>query len=314
MMSCTLPIVDCVAVNVEVKKALELKTKQLALFRHSKADQIPLNAITVLPMHLRGKFSEFLRSVLVQQKRFFETALKDFVANKITDRELTYHTKIGDPRQLAVEANESRKSLLIEIGKIGNSLAYDYMSELELRLNGTFSQSQDTRYKLNDGGGGGHGGGGKILNGASPLIQGKSGGSRLEPRPLGGGTHTPMGSYGSTHSLAGSGANVSGTHSAQTSSDSTKQRVKTGAYFDKAKKLLARKRPKDESGTISQGVHQQLTPQQPSPQPPGSAPTHTSPQVLVFGVSSWALPCDHGLGRIQCVHSLSLCILWRELV
>ncbi len=44
---------------LEIKKALELKTKQLALFRGSQADQIPLNEITVLPFHLRGKFSEF---------------------------------------------------------------------------------------------------------------------------------------------------------------------------------------------------------------------------------------------------------------
>ena len=244
---------------------MELKTKQLALFRHSKADQIPLNAITVLPMHLRGKFSEFLRSVLMQQKKFFELALKDFVANKITDRELTYHSSPGPTEKGG--GNLSRESLLKEIGKIGNSLAYDYMSELELRLNGTFSQSQDTRYKLNDG---------KVPNGqltASPQIHGKmSSGSRLEPRPLMG-THTPMGSYGSAHSAGGSG--ISGTHSAQTSTDSTKQRVKTYTAFDKAKKLLARKRPKEEQS----GQSAQPQQQQPSPQPPGSNVPHNSPQV-----------------------------------
>ncbi len=53
---------------LEIKKVLQLKTKQLALFRGSKADQIPLNEITVLPMHLRGKFSEFLRGILLSQK------------------------------------------------------------------------------------------------------------------------------------------------------------------------------------------------------------------------------------------------------
>merc|ERR1712154_154932 len=124
---------------LEIKKALELKTKQLSLFRGSKADQIPLNAITVLPMHLRGKFSEFLRTVLLSQKRFFETTLKDFIAKEITDKELTYNKELPLTRQ----------SLLNEIGKIGNSLAHDYMSELELRLNGTFSP-KDMKYTLHN--------------------------------------------------------------------------------------------------------------------------------------------------------------------
>ena len=128
---------------LEIKKALQLKTKQLSLYRGSKADQIPLNEITVLPMHLRGKFSEFLRGVLLSQKRFFESALKEFVEQSVSDKELNY--TVTDNMNTKIL---TRDSLLIEISKIGNSLAFDYMSELELRLNGTFSPQQDTQYTL----------------------------------------------------------------------------------------------------------------------------------------------------------------------
>lgn len=252
---------------LEVKKALELKTKQLALFRHSKADQIPLNEITVLPMHLRGKFSEFLRSVLVQQKRFFEKALQEFVHKQVTDRELTFQSS---PPNANGNTNLSRESLLSEIGKIGNSLALDYINELELRLNGTFS-AQDTKYTLNpEKKAHPHG-----PNGVHNPHPSHSKGSHLEPRPMMG-THTPMGSYGSAHS----GGSV-GTHSQQASTDSTKVKVKTGQWFDKGKQLLASRRKKNESQSISQNSQaapQSGGPQQSSPMPPGSAP-NTTPQV-----------------------------------
>ena len=44
-----------------------------------------------------------------------------------------------------------RETLLNEIGKIGKSLGSDYITELELRLNGTFSSQQELKYTLDDG-------------------------------------------------------------------------------------------------------------------------------------------------------------------
>merc|ERR1719491_97167 len=257
---------------LEVKSALELKTKQLSLYRSSKADQLPLNEITVLPMHLRGKFSEFLRNVLVQQKVFFEKALRDFVMNRVTNRELSYHNPSGQSATKAAEM--SRQSLLGEIGKIGNSLAFDYMSELELRLNGTFS-AQSTNYNLKH----------KsdpsrsfelgtpsttLNNGASPGYAQTS--MTLQPQhslDIGRG-HTPQHS-GSVGPMIGmTPQNSTGQQcDVPTISDRQSKKVKTGGAFDKARKLLRRK-PKEEekqSPTLSVQPMQQAPSRTTTPQP-----------------------------------------------
>eukprot|EP00485_Elphidium_margaritaceum_P002329 CAMPEP_0202686954 /NCGR_PEP_ID=MMETSP1385-20130828/2692_1 /ASSEMBLY_ACC=CAM_ASM_000861 /TAXON_ID=933848 /ORGANISM="Elphidium margaritaceum" /LENGTH=1118 /DNA_ID=CAMNT_0049341643 /DNA_START=39 /DNA_END=3395 /DNA_ORIENTATION=+ len=218
----------------EMKKALELKSKQLALYRRSKADQIPLNAITVLPMHLRGKFSEFLRGVLLSQKKFFVSALRDFVEKQISDQELKVVPiqVAGQPQQPLL----TRIALMSEIGKIGNSLALDYMSELELRLNGTFSANADTAYSLNDGQQQQPQQQQQQLQGHKPSTSSEMNLTpQMSPNPPNINTnntasspyaHTPQGSFGSV----GMPAMMS---TPQTSAD------RSSKMFDKAKKLLS---------------------------------------------------------------------------
>eukprot|EP01084_Bolivina_argentea_P004412 8384_1 len=246
---------------LEVKRALELKTKQLSLFRGSKADQVPLNAITVLPMHLRGKFSEFIRGVLLSQKRFFETALRDFVAQQITDQELSYNKDLP----------LSRESLVKEVGKIGDSLAADYMSELELRLNGTFSPNQDTKYTLHNG---------------SPNQMPISRTPQMTPNPpqmmqnrpitpvqyhgsqhtqgppamlnMHAPNHTPMGSMGSVGSATGMTPQTSASYDVDISKARTKRSAST---LDKAKQLFSKKKPKRKP-QVPQPIQPQLQPQQ----------------------------------------------------
>ena len=114
---------------VELERALKLKNKQLSLHQQRKADMRPTNFVTVLPIALRKKFSDFLTKVLKQQRPAFEQALSTFMQTKVTDKELP--------------ENCSRDQLMREISQINNALIDDYVTELELRLNGTFSAATD---------------------------------------------------------------------------------------------------------------------------------------------------------------------------
>ena len=127
----------------EVNEALTLKTKQLEMYRRG-GNNAQLNKQTMLPMHLRGKFSEFLRGVLLQQKQFFDKALNHFVNKSISDDEIKY----GNTNK-NVEPNKIRVSLIQEISKIGLNIMKDYVMELELRLNGIFHQQNNPNKNKN---------------------------------------------------------------------------------------------------------------------------------------------------------------------
>ncbi|ETO06982.1 hypothetical protein RFI_30410 [Reticulomyxa filosa] len=129
----------------ELKEALDLKTRQLNLYRqnhHSNDNNNQHNDNNnnsnndnnnnnnnnnsnniVLPIHLRPKFSEFLQKLLTYQRQHFAQALNNFVQSI-------------DPKTLP--SHITKQHLFAELIKIGNSLTVDYVSELELRLNGSF--------------------------------------------------------------------------------------------------------------------------------------------------------------------------------
>ena len=119
---------------IELERALKLRNKQLAFHQSRKSDNRPTNFLTVLPIQLRKKFGDFLKKVLLQQRPAFEKALSHFMQSSVSDKELPQ--------------NCTRKQLMNEVSSLNNSLIDDYINELELRLNGTFSDATDPSYVI----------------------------------------------------------------------------------------------------------------------------------------------------------------------
>eukprot|EP01084_Bolivina_argentea_P113917 202929_1 len=201
----------------------------------------------------------------MSQKKFFEQALQNFIMTGINDQELQYKSM-----------NLTRENLLAEINKIGNSLAYDYMSELELRLNGTFSPQQNTKYTLNDNAQQPHTNTSslemtpqqqppqqintvnRVLSrpsspGYATNMNGMHTNNNTLSQSVGPGPHhTPMASYGSTTGgltpqTSAAGTDHTPSHSnqqlqQQSNSKTKSKKVKTGGAFNKAVSLLKKKK------------------------------------------------------------------------
>ena len=129
---------------IELRSALELKSKQLLLYRgnnnnnndsnnNENNQRMTVNKSTILPIHLKNKFTQFLKNVLIQQKIFFNQALNHFVYNSISIKELQYNNN----------NNINQNDIIKEISLIGNNIMKDYVNELELRLNGVFDVQKD---------------------------------------------------------------------------------------------------------------------------------------------------------------------------
>ena len=133
----------------ELREALALKEKQLALHRGSDPKlkvqlhvhylvflSLPkficlylfIQSKIVLPIHLRHQFNIFLQQLLSYQRQLFGQALSNFV-DHIEAR--------GLPDGV------TKKVLLSEMFTIGNDMTEDFVSELELRINGAFSHKAD---------------------------------------------------------------------------------------------------------------------------------------------------------------------------
>merc|ERR1712154_628793 len=174
---------------------------------------------------------------------FFETTLKDFIAKEITDKELTYNKELP----------LTRESLLNEIGKIGNSLAFDYMSELELRLNGTFSP-KDMKYTLHNQ----QNTESSTMLEMTPQMSPAPVSNKRPPSPMYGQhrtsnntlstsigppginvpNHAPMSSMGSAGTLTPQ-TSISINNNSSNDVPKERKKVKTGGAFDKAKRLLS---------------------------------------------------------------------------